>query len=189
MNIAELFVVIAKTHHWAEEILFDLGADAQKLENVAQWIHFNQFFLENGRGRAGAIDAKTKTLDESRNDGSTNGSFGQHESGFNACGSRRIALPYDQSRERNGGDDADFGKANRECVDCGGCGCWKNADGTRLAYRMAMEDVPEGLKDRRLVSLDIGALVAGADAPGALEKRMMGVIEEGFRRGKCRAFY
>lgn len=52
-----------------------------------------------------------------------------------------------------------------------------------LAERMAAEDVPEPLQDKRLVSLSASALVSGAGAVGQLEQRVEGIVNEITRSG------
>ncbi len=47
-----------------------------------------------------------------------------------------------------------------------------------LAQRIVAKDVPEGLKDKRLFALDMGALVAGAKYRGEFEERLKAVLEE-----------
>ncbi len=47
-----------------------------------------------------------------------------------------------------------------------------------LAQRMVNGDVPEALKDKRLMSLDLGSLVAGAKFRGEFEERLKAVIDE-----------
>jgi len=47
-----------------------------------------------------------------------------------------------------------------------------------LAQRIFMEDVPEGLKNKRVVVLDMGALVAGAKFRGEFEDRLKAVLKE-----------
>ncbi|WP_343344211.1 ATP-dependent chaperone ClpB [Sphingomicrobium sp. XHP0239] len=57
-------------------------------------------------------------------------------------------------------------------------GVGKTAIAEGLALRIANGDVPDGLKDRTLVSLDMGALIAGAKYRGEFEERLKGVIDE-----------
>lgn len=47
-----------------------------------------------------------------------------------------------------------------------------------LALRIANGDVPEGLKSKRLMALDMGALIAGAKYRGEFEERLKSVLEE-----------
>src|SRR5439155_17978067 len=47
-----------------------------------------------------------------------------------------------------------------------------------LAQRIVAGDVPDGLKDKRVVALDIGALVAGAKFRGECEERFKAVLRE-----------
>ena len=57
-------------------------------------------------------------------------------------------------------------------------GVGKTAIAEGLALRIANGDVPDGLKDRRLMSLDMGALIAGTKFRGEFEERLKGVIDE-----------
>jgi len=57
-------------------------------------------------------------------------------------------------------------------------GVGKTAIVEGLARRIVAGDVPEGLKHRRIISLDLGALVAGAKYRGEFEERLKGVLDE-----------
>ncbi|WP_296674958.1 ATP-dependent chaperone ClpB [Novosphingobium sp.] len=57
-------------------------------------------------------------------------------------------------------------------------GVGKTAIAEGLALRIANGDVPDSLKDRRLMSLDMGALIAGAKYRGEFEERLKAVLDE-----------
>lgn len=60
----------------------------------------------------------------------------------------------------------------------GEAGVGKTAIVEGLAQRIAQKDVPEGLKNKRVISLDMGALVAGAKYRGEFEDRLKAVLKE-----------
>lgn len=78
------------------------------------------------------------------------------------------------------------GKGNLVLVGPPGVG--KTAIIEGIARKMIQNEVPKILQDKRLVSLSLGRLIAGASAPGEIEKRMQIIIQEIIRAGNIVLF-
>ena len=76
---------------------------------------------------------------------------------------------------------------NNPCL-IGEPGVGKTAIVEGLAHRIASGDVPHTLRDKRLLTLDIGALVAGTKYRGEFEERLKKVIDEVKTSGNCSLF-
>ena len=70
----------------------------------------------------------------------------------------------------------------------GEAGVGKTAIAEAIAHRLAAGEVPETLRGKRLVTLDVGALVAGTKYRGEFEERLKKVIEEIKTAGNCMLF-
>lgn len=69
-------------------------------------------------------------------------------------------------------------KSKNNPVLIGEPGVGKTAIVEGLAQRIVRKDVPENLKDKTIISLDMGALIAGAKYRGEFEERLKGVLKE-----------
>lgn len=69
-------------------------------------------------------------------------------------------------------------RTKNNCVLVGPPGVGKTAIAEALAQRIVAGDVPEGLRDVKIWSLDMGALIAGAKFRGEFEERLKAVIDE-----------
>ncbi|MDR9459626.1 MAG: ATP-dependent Clp protease ATP-binding subunit [Dehalococcoidia bacterium] len=76
---------------------------------------------------------------------------------------------------------------NNPCL-IGEPGVGKTAIVEGLAHRIASGDVPHTLRNKRLLTLDIGALVAGTKYRGEFEERLKKVIDEVKTSGNCSLF-
>ncbi|MBU0706855.1 ATP-dependent Clp protease ATP-binding subunit [Patescibacteria group bacterium] len=188
IEVTDLFIAIMKTGKTAQAILYDLDVEIDELRNVVTWINIQTILRKRFRRYRSKARFKPK--------GNMNRSM------------TAVATPF---LDRFSSDLTQLAKAgmmtfcvNREAelesiyravesdsngvVLVGNPGVGRKTIIAGLAERMVSEDVPPVFRDKRLVSLSMSALIAGAKAPGALEERLLNIVAEVMRSGNIVLF-
>ncbi|MCB2010658.1 MAG: AAA family ATPase, partial [Geminicoccaceae bacterium] len=141
-------------------ILKDAGVTAQSLnaaiEDIRKGRNADSATAEEGYG---ALEKYTRDLTEAARDGRLDPVIGRDDE------IRRVIQVLSRRTKNNP-------------VLIGEPGVGKTAIAEGLALRIVNGDVPESLRDRRLLSLDLGALVAGAKYRGEFEERLKSLLQE-----------
>jgi len=167
----------------AQEILLDLGADSAKVHNVVLWaLMQRRAFHAWSRLRHRALNKPKSGMDRAMTAQAT--PVLEHFSTDLTQLARRGLLPLMLDRERETDDVyrvVESGRHNVILVGDKGVGTTSML--YALAERMAAEDVPEVLQDKRLVMLSVAKLVSGASRGGELEQRLQEIILEIVKAG------
>ncbi|MDZ7798591.1 MAG: ATP-dependent Clp protease ATP-binding subunit [Patescibacteria group bacterium] len=188
IGVPDLIIALARTGTLTQEILYDLEISFDKLRNVVEWINIEEKLRHKWtlfkakasrkpkRGMNRAMTAiATPVLDQFSRDLTTLASQG--------------ALPLSVGREKEVKEIfriLESGKNYPLLVGFPGVG--KTSIIHNIASMMASEEVPEILRDKRLVSLSVSSLVSGAGAMGELEERLSAIISEVVRSGNIVLF-
>ncbi len=173
-----LFAAIGHIDDQTRELLDALGVDQRKLDHATAWLiiqedlrrRIHRYQSQAATKPQGPIDrgytaAATPNLDRYSLDLTLQAARGR--------------LPYVIGRDRELQAVWRVMESGRKSVILvGDAGVGKTHVLYSLAERMAAEDVPEILKDKRLVSLNAAAVVAGAGGIGQLEERLQEIINE-----------
>ncbi len=177
-----LLAGLAQLDDPARELLFDLGIDERELNHMISWL----LIQENLRRRVREFVSKAATKPR-----------GAIDRGYTAVATpilnrfsedltalaRDGRLPYVVGREDVLAETLRIMTRGRSVILVGDSGVGVTQVLYALAGRMAAEDVPGNLEDKRLVSLSASAVVAGAGAVGELEQRVEEIITEITRAG------
>lgn len=175
---AYLFAAMGLIDDPARDLLDQFGVDLRRLEQATQWLIVHEDLRRRVRAYAhqasnkpqGAIDrgyvaAATPVLDRYSVDLTIRASNNR--------------LPYIVGRDEELAAIYRIMESGRRSVILvGDSGVGKTYLLYALAERMAAEDVPEQLQDKRLVALNASALVAGAGGVGQLEERVQQIVNE-----------
>ncbi|MDO8910391.1 MAG: ATP-dependent chaperone ClpB [Phenylobacterium sp.] len=155
-----LLIAIAKEGGEAGKALSSAGATAPGLEEAAKAVRKGRT-ADSASAEEGydALKRYARDLTQAARDGKLDPVIGRDEE-------IRRTIQVLQRRTKN------------NPVLIGEPGVGKTAIVEGLALRIINGDVPEGLKDKKLLSLDMGALIAGAKYRGEFEERLKAVLNE-----------
>jgi len=160
VSIEHLILAIFKSKSKAAQVLKDQGVTEKALEAAIQELRKgDRVTSQSAEDNYNSLDKYAKNLNKMAEEGKLDPVIGRDEE------IRRI-LQILSRRTKN----------NPMLV--GEPGTGKTAIAEGLAHRIIAGDVPENLKSKKIYSLDMGALIAGAKYKGEFEERLKSVIKE-----------